>query len=160
MKKVNAVDIIRRLVTRFKLQESSAQTFELNELIQPTTDSDKLLQQVRYLEYPTVAVGAAGDIEAFVVPTGKRWTIFTLLIEKDTGTYTYSLLGVRDVSSTTPTNTVDLIRTAAAATLTFNAAIVAPLVLESGDSIRFGVDGFTGAGQSQVHIGFIEEDLY
>lgn len=77
MKKITFARIITRLISRFKLQELSPETFKLSETITPITNADDLLKTSKIASTGAIDI-SGGATTLFTVPAGKRWLVWGL----------------------------------------------------------------------------------
>ena len=157
-KKINKARIIARLTSRFSLQRSEDEPFELTETVMPITNVDELVKITKAVER-VVAHTAVGWVTAHTVPSGKKWKLICLIAAVTSGTGTIDELGIIPLGYT-GTYRPALIKLATpVATMRFTAENK-DIILNEGDKIDiyFAVHSVNGNLTCAVLIE--EEDAY
>ncbi len=144
MKKINRIKIWERLRQRFDLSDHIPETPYLAESIQPVVDVSPLLVEAKAQTTATTNTTAS---DSYVVPAGKRWTIYAAAVSRANA-------GINTIYAVVSGVTVPLTSSSATST-TWNGY---PFQLDTGQSILINANAGT-SGSINSYILYTEEDL-
>jgi len=151
-------DVWRRLYSRFLIEPLPALQGgqpDIATTIQPITNSDELLRDIKLVN-KTTSVTGTGLFSSLVVPTGKRWNVFCYHIDILTGTMTIDACLLLDASQG-----LGLFLNEFTATQRFVSGVLGhPLQMEEDDEFQPNVDTHSGTGNVQVRAWVAEEDAF
>lgn len=150
-----ALDVWRRLYTRYTLEPGPATVSpDVSKTIVPVTQADLLLARHRAVAV-TTSPGGTGDHVVHTVPVGIRRAFVTLRIARATGTFTFDLVQVTDISEATTVTIAPQAQT--------DNFFLDPqpglIELEAGDIVRVNIDAFT-SGTIRMESWVIDQDLF
>jgi hypothetical protein len=156
-----ASDIYRafsRLGKRLRLKDAPAFAGVSSDVV-PTTDFDKLLAETAY-ELLTLTSHAASDAWYVVatVPGGKRWTIHAFDLQRKTGDYECTGIGLAGADATSQTDPVIL--ESFSATNSYQSGLINSFPLDQGQTVVILLGTGTTGGNWALRIWRTEEDAY
>lgn len=157
MKKITNARALSRLFSRFKLQESEPEDFNLIEKVSPVTNIDELLRVTNLPAAILTSVTAVGVYYPFAVPAGKRWRLRGFQATKSTGTWTIDAILLDDGTGAVNLNAKLYSTAVTNAQTLFDGQ---EIILEPGWKVGVNVDTYSVTGNMQSKILYEEEDAY
>jgi len=156
-----ASDIYRafsRLGKRLRLKDGPAFAGVSSDVV-PTTDFDKLLAETGY-QLLTLTSHAASDAWYVVatVPGGKRWTIHALDLQRKTGDYECTGIGLAGADSTSQGD--PMIFDLFSAATSYQSGLIQSFPLDQGQTIVILLGTGTTGGNWAIRMWLTEEDAY
>lgn len=150
----------RRLYKRFQLEPGPATSIpDVLKTVIAVTDADKLLGDTGRKSGVSEGIGAGEtvEIQVLTVPTGKRWTVYSIDISRESGDNQVDRVDLVDTSNVSAQAPID--RFTAAANHVVD--LKAPVVLEPLDAILVQTDGAGVAGSTfGCNAWVFEEDMF
>lgn len=150
-------DVWTRLYKRFLLEPGPAvgSNAYVAPVVQPITDSDRLLQ-IPEVRISTINIVATGGIVMFNVPDGERWMMLFNRMRLSGGTWTHNNISLRQRSGG------DLIQineyTASGGAVIFEPQ--SPMLIDEDWDIVVNVDSFVGAGNAVMQVYILVEAAF
>ena len=156
-KEITKVRILQELQDKFALREFVPANFLFDETVVPVYDIQQHLQRWGSNQYVR-NVTATGPVAVVIVPENEKWKLRAYSVVFLTGAFTiagmYILRNLQD--SAADFSYLDL---TAAQSVSYLRTMSEAVVLETGDTLLFNVDGFTTTGTVQINLDLMKEEI-